>query len=53
VTGASGVITFFGVVVGPPAFAAIAGTAAGYAGAFTLLAALALAGAGLSLGKKS
>ena len=51
VTGASGVITFSGVVVGPPAFAAIAGTAAGYAGAFVLLAALAVAGVVLSLRK--
>ena len=51
VTGATGFITFFGVVVGPPAFAAIAGTAAGYRGAFVLLAALALAGAALSVRK--
>jgi len=51
VTGASGVITFSGVVVGPPAFAAIAGTTAGYMGAFVLLAALAVAGVVLSLRK--
>jgi len=51
VTGASGVITFSGVVVGPPAFAAIAGTTAGYTGAFVLLAALAVAGVVLSLRK--
>ncbi|MEP7061366.1 MAG: MFS transporter [Betaproteobacteria bacterium] len=49
VTGASGFITFFGVVVGPPAFAAIAGTAAGYPGAFVMLAVLAITGAALSL----
>jgi len=51
VTGASSFITFFGVVVGPPAFAAIAGTTGGYPGAFALLAVLALLGAALSLGR--
>ena len=49
VTGASAFITFFGVVVGPPVFAAIAGTAGGYPAAFILLAVLAAAGAALSL----
>jgi MFS family permease len=48
VTGASGVVTFFGVVVGPPAFAAIASGAGGYAAAFAFLAVLALAGAALA-----
>ncbi len=41
VTGATGFITFFGVVVGPPAFGAIAASPAGYRGAFLLLALLA------------
>lgn len=51
VTGAASFITFFGVVVGPPAFAVIAGTAGGYPAAFVLLIALAAAGTALSLRK--
>ena len=50
VTGATGFITFFGVVVGPSLFGAIAASAAGYRGAFLLLAALACAGALLARG---
>lgn len=48
VTGATGFVTFFGVVVGPPAFAAIAGGAGGYPAAFGLLAALSVGGAALA-----
>jgi MFS family permease len=50
VTGASGFVTFFGVVVGPPAFAALAGGGGGYGAAFALLAVLAMTGAALSRG---
>jgi MFS family permease len=53
VTGASGFITFFGVVVGPPTFAAIAGSAGGYAAAFAFLAIVALCGAALAHGRVS
>jgi MFS family permease len=51
VTGATGFVTFFGVVVGPPAFAAIAGAAGGYPAAFGLLAALSMGGALLARGR--
>jgi MFS family permease len=52
VTGATGFVTFFGVVVGPPAFAAIAGAAGGYPAAFGLLAMLSIGGAALARGRK-
>lgn len=51
VTGASGFVTFFGVVVGPPIYAVVAGGPGGYATAFGLLAALALGGAALARGR--
>jgi predicted MFS family arabinose efflux permease len=51
VTGASGFVTFFGVVVGPPVYAVIAGGPGGYAAAFGVLAVLALGGAALARGR--
>ncbi len=47
ITGATGFVNLFGVVAGPPAFAALAGSAGGYPAAFGLLTLLSLTGAGL------
>jgi MFS-type transporter involved in bile tolerance (Atg22 family) len=44
VTGACGVITFSGVVLGPPLFAALAAATGSYRNGFLLLAALCVAG---------